>query len=215
MSARDDVLARIRAALADVPADEPAGPVPGVTAAPAAGIGDAAQFVARASEYRANVRRVQNAGAEIAQALGDACQRHNARRLVVPEEFPREWIPDDIEPIQDRADASLSLRALAEADGVLTSCAAAIAETGTVVLDGGPGQGRRALTLVPDLHLCVVPAETVVPDVSAAITALTPDDGGAARPVTLVSGPSATSDIELTRVEGVHGPRRLEIVLAG
>jgi L-lactate dehydrogenase complex protein LldG len=93
---------------------------------------------------------------------------------------------------------------------VLTGCALAIAETGTIVLDGGARSGRRALTLVPDLHLCVVEAGTIVPSVPDAVAALA-QAVAEARPLTLVSGPSATSDIELDRVEGVHGPRRLEV----
>ena len=109
-----------------------------------------------------------------------------------------------------RASASTSLD---EVGAAVTGCALAIAETGTLVFDAGARQGRRALTLVPDLHLCVVEATQVVDGVPAAMRRLAPDLRGERRPVTFVSGPSATSDIELSRVEGVHGPRRLELVV--
>jgi L-lactate dehydrogenase complex protein LldG len=99
-------------------------------------------------------------------------------------------------------------------DGALTGCAVAIAETGTLVLDAGPAQGRRAITLVPDHHVCVVTGEQIVGLVPEALERLA-RTGGATRPVTFVSGPSASSDIELDRVEGVHGPRHLVVVLAG
>jgi L-lactate dehydrogenase complex protein LldG len=109
-------------------------------------------------------------------------------------------------------DSGLDPHELDRLDGALTGCALAIAETGTVVLDGGPGQGRRALTLVPDLHLCVVEEERVVDIVPEAVRKLE-DAVGEGRPLTFVSGPSATSDIELSRVEGVHGPRTLVVIL--
>src|SRR5205807_9292702 len=105
----------------------------------------------------------------------------------------------------------LDAAALATVDGVVTACRLAIAETGTIVLDGCPDQGPRILTLLPDLHVCVVRADQVVADVPDAIDRL----AGTTAPITFISGPSATSDIELERVEGVHGPRRLEVVLAG
>ena len=109
-----------------------------------------------------------------------------------------------------RDDPPLSARELDAIAGVVTGCAAAIAETGTIILDHGPGQGRRALTLMPDFHLVVVRADQVAADLPDAIARLDP-----ARPHTLISGPSATSDIELIRVEGVHGPRNLHILIAG
>ena len=126
----------------------------------------------------------------------------------MPAALPGAWRPDGLELV---VDDGLSPRELDALDGALTGCALAIAETGTIVLDGGELSGRRALTLVPDLHVCVVEAAQVVATVPDAIRALDRARG----PITLVSGPSATSDIELSRVEGVHGPRRLEVVLAG
>jgi L-lactate dehydrogenase complex protein LldG len=108
-------------------------------------------------------------------------------------------------------DPPLSVAAIARADAVVTTCAHAVADTGTVVLAGGPGEGRRVLSLLSDLHVCVVEAARIVPSLDAAFASL----AGVTGPVTLVSGPSATSDIELTRVEGVHGPRRLEVVVVG
>jgi L-lactate dehydrogenase complex protein LldG len=128
------------------------------------------------------------------------------RRVVTPVDVPEDWLrgyqgmvlPDD----------GLTVADLDGADAVLTGCAVAIAETGTIVLDGGAGQGRRALSLVPDHHVCVVAADQVVGTVPAGLRRLTPT-----RPLTFISGPSATSDIELNRVEGVHGPRRLHVLL--
>jgi L-lactate dehydrogenase complex protein LldG len=168
-------------------------------------------FCERVRDYRAGVSR---AGADgVAGAVADIAARHGARRLVVPGGLPVQWRPPELELVQD--DGELTARELEQFDGALTAAGLAIAETGTLVLEGGPDQGRRALTLLPDLHICVVPVARVVSDVPDAAAALGELVRSERRPVTFVSGPSATSDIELRRVEGVHGPRRLEVVVAG
>jgi L-lactate dehydrogenase complex protein LldG len=202
MSARDDVLARVRAALRDVPRDED--PLPAAYEAPPSTTGDVVgRFVERVSDYRATVREARDVAATVEQV----CTEHDARRLGIPRGLPEQWRPVSVEFV---VDDGLGARDLDALDGALTGCALAIAETGTIVLDGGERSGRRALTLVPDLHLCVVGRAQVVASVPDAIRAL----DGARGPFTFVSGPSATSDIELDRVEGVHGPRRLEVLLA-
>jgi L-lactate dehydrogenase complex protein LldG len=200
--ARDVVLARIRAALHSAPpAPEE---VPRDYDVAWRGGDAVAVFAERAAEYRATVTRTE----DVAVAAAAVCARHGARRLGVPPALPGAWRPDGVELVEDDG---LDARALDALDGALTGCAVAIAETGTFVLDGGERSGRRALTLVPDLHLCVVEAAQVVGSVPEAIAAL----AATSSPLTFVAGPSATSDIELSRVEGVHGPRRLEILLAG
>jgi L-lactate dehydrogenase complex protein LldG len=123
-------------------------------------------------------------------------------RVLVPAGLPDGWLP------AATTDTGFDALALDGFDAVVTSCAAAAAQTGTIVLDGSPNQGRRAITLVPDVHVCVVRGEQVVATVPELLARLDPT-----RPLTFVSGPSATSDIELQRVEGVHGPRTLAVVL--
>jgi L-lactate dehydrogenase complex protein LldG len=196
--ARTAILGRIRSALADRPA-APEVPRRYRTRSDADAVG---LFAERAGEYRATVVRAVDAAA----AIGDLAA---GRRLAIPGDLPREWRPADA--VEDHG---LTPHELDELDGALTGCALAIAETGTIVLDGGEGQGRRALTLVPDYHLCVVPVDRIVGLVPEAVERLEPAvrEG---RPLTFISGPSATSDIELNRVEGVHGPRTLHIVVAG
>jgi L-lactate dehydrogenase complex protein LldG len=165
-----------------------------------------ALFCERAGEYRADVRRV----ADVARAVEEVCRTHGVRRLGVPAGLAADWRPAGVELVED---AGLSPRELDALDGVLTGSTLAIAETGTIALTAGPGEGRRALTLVPDLHVCVVGESRIVelvPEAAARLGELVAADR---RPVTLVSGPSATSDIELSRVEGVHGPRTLVVLV--
>ncbi|GAA2059799.1 LUD domain-containing protein [Catenulispora yoronensis] len=207
VSAKDRILASIRSALHDVPKDER----PEDVDVPrdyldSHATGDVVElFVERVEDYRATVTRVppEEVPAEIARILGD----RGVENLVVPPGFPEDWLTG-FTGTRLSDDPPLSAADLDAADGVVTTAAQGIALTGTIVLDAGPGQGRRALSLVPDLHLCVVRAWQVLADVPLAVRALVPH-----RPTTLVSGPSATSDIELDRVEGVHGPRTLEVLL--
>lgn len=218
MSDRELILARIRAALTDVPGDEPAawtGEDPEANYIRERGLttGEARQlFVERCGEYRANVVLCEGSADAISAAVEAACARHAVGTLALPAGFEPSWAPDGVDLRRD--EPALPVEELARLDGVLTGCALAIALTGTVVLDTGPGQGRRALTLVPDLHICVIRTEQIVagvPDAFARLHASVAEG----MPITLISGPSATSDIELQRVEGVHGPRRLEVVVAG
>jgi L-lactate dehydrogenase complex protein LldG len=156
-------------------------------------------FCERVGDYRATVRRV--APARLREALGELAPG----RIGVPPELANGWRPAGA--VEDHG---LTPRELDALDGVVTGCTVAIAETGTLVLSGGRDEGRRALTLVPDLHVCIVHAGQIVETVPEALDALS---ALAERPLTFVSGPSATSDIELKRVEGVHGPRRLVVLV--
>ncbi|MDT0310535.1 LUD domain-containing protein [Streptomyces sp. DSM 44917] len=162
------------------------------------------------ADYRARVHRAGDE-AELAALIGRLLAERGARRVVVPEGLPPRWLAGapGVARVPDAAGASPP--ELDAVDSVVTGCALAIAETGTLVLDGGPAQGRRRITLVPDHHVCVVRVpEQVVESLPQALPRLDPR-----RPLTWISGPSATSDIELSRVEGVHGPRALDVVLLG
>ncbi len=221
MTAREEVLARIRSALGpgagsgSAPDGGPA-PAPDAGAALAAGYrthGDLAPaelldlLAERVADYKAVVRRASQA--ELGDAVGAALTKRGARRVVVPSGLVLPAWPADVEAVEDDGLSATDLDGL---DGVVTGAAVAIAETGTIVLDGSAGQGRRAITLVPDYHLCIVHARQVVQLVPEAIQRLGQHAG---RPLTWISGPSATSDIELSRIEGVHGPRTLEVILVG
>jgi L-lactate dehydrogenase complex protein LldG len=211
--AQNDMLRRIKLALRDVPASEQPDEVPvareyrQVGAAPEAELIE--RFTDRLVDYKARVARVGEA--ELGGAIAAACAARGVRRLIAPADIPESWAPAEVELLRDSG--ALSNEQLDTSDGVLTGCALGIAQTGTIVLDGGPAQGRRVLTLLPDYHLCVIRADQIVELVPEAIARLGPAVREQRRPITLISGPSATSDIELSRVEGVHGPRTLEVLI--
>jgi L-lactate dehydrogenase complex protein LldG len=163
-------------------------------------------FCERVAEYRAEVRRA----ASVAEAVDETCAALGLQRLGIPSGLPVQWRPARPELV---ADTGLTAHELDALDGVLTGCTVAIAETGTIALTAGPREGRRALTLVPDVHVCVVEEPRIVELVPEATALLDELVRRERRPITLVSGPSATSDIELDRVEGVHGPRTLVVVV--
>ncbi|MCH7232852.1 lactate utilization protein C [Glycomyces sp. L485] len=196
MSAKEEILARMRRAL------DGAGPVPVPPREYRRALDEDADVVEmlidRLVDYKAEVHHGVDA---IEAALGDA------KQVVVPADLPTEWRLGRSVFIEDR---NLATEDLDGADAVLTGCAAAVAVSGTIMLDAGAAQGRRAITLVPDHHVIVVRRDQIVGHLAEALPRLHPT-----RPQTWISGPSATSDIELQRVEGVHGPRRLDVVILG
>ena len=201
-SAKADILARVRTALGPSPA---APEIPReyrqAGTLPHDGIVDL--FCERVAEYQATVHRIDAADlATTVRAILTATQR-----VGVPAGFPDLGL-DVI------ADDALTIDELDTLDAVITGSALAIADTGTIILDSGRSSGRRALTLIPDHHVCIVEAATIVPSVPDAVAQLA-EAATEGRPITLISGPSATSDIELDRVEGVHGPRRLDVIVLG
>ena len=221
-TAREEVLGRIRAALAPDGATPESGSSSAATAGLARGYLGAADpwetgisrtellalFTHRVEDYRASLSTAapDELAAVVARLLA------GVRRVVVPEGLDRAWLAEaersGLEVLVDAAGAPVPLAELDSVGAVVTASRLAIAETGTIVLDAGPDQGRRAISLVPDHHICLVRADDVVRGLPAALSRL-----DVSRPLTWISGPSATSDIELSRVEGVHGPRRLDVVL--
>jgi L-lactate dehydrogenase complex protein LldG len=209
MNARDAILARIRKANGGSTGDRP---------------GDHARIrreyrttsslgrpmladllTSRLEHYQVAVRRTTDDG--LPDAIARALAARSARRIVIPRAVPGRWLTTGLEYA---VDDGLSYETLDRADGVLTGCTLAIALTGTIVLRHGPAEGRRALTLIPDYHLCVVRTDQIVETVPEAFRRLSADGP---RLLTTISGPSATADIEMTRVRGVHGPRTLEVLL--
>lgn len=211
---RELILERIRVAVADLPrtADAVADvPVPWAygEATPMPDVVE--RFVERVEDYRAVVDRCT--ATTVAARLSAIVREHNVGSIVVPAGAPQDWAAALAEvAVVRRDDPVLSHAELNEVGAVVTGARVGIAETGTIVLDHGPDQGRRALSLVPDVHLCVIRADQVVSDVPEAVAVLT-SSMAARSPQTWISGPSATSDIELDRVEGVHGPRTLVVLL--
>lgn len=199
-SARTDILAKIRYALADKPEQRPV-PRDYETSRDVGDLLDLAEE--RIADYKATVHR----STDLVRTIGEVLAARGRRRMIAPGDLPDEWRISGIDWIPDSAE--LDIDTMAGSDGVLTGCAVAIAETGTIILDSGAAQGRRALTLLPDYHLCVIRAEQIVGTVPEAIARIRPN-----RPITFISGPSATSDIEFNRVEGVHGPRTLDVIIA-
>jgi L-lactate dehydrogenase complex protein LldG len=213
VSSRERILGRVRRALADVPGGEP-------SYEEAVGRGYLREHGERSIEetvellaenladYRAIVHRTD--AEELPLLIMRLLAARGPQYVLVPPGLPPEWM-SAADPTRFHDRAVSTPHELDKVESVVTGCALAIAETGTIVLDGSPDQGRRRITLVPDHHICVVRVpEQVVSSVPQAMARLDP-----ARPLTWISGPSATSDIELDRVEGVHGPRTLEVILVG
>ncbi|MFB8247066.1 lactate utilization protein C [Streptomyces sp. NPDC055952] len=207
MSSRERILGRVRRALAEQPAEETPIARDYLREHGQRGIAETVELLAaNLADYRAVVHRTDGEG--VAGLIAALLKRRGSASVLVPPGLDAAWLAATGVPrVADRAGSTP--RALDRVDSVVTGCAVAVAETGTIVLDGSPDQGRRRITLVPDHHICVVrvPGQ-VVSSVPQALRRLDP-----VRPLTWISGPSATSDIELDRVEGVHGPRTLEVVL--
>ncbi|GAA2544070.1 MULTISPECIES: LutC/YkgG family protein [Streptomyces] len=213
MSSRERILGRVRRALADVPRDD----TPYERAVARDYLGEHGErtveqtvdlLAENLADYRAIVHRTDAGG--LAGVVAGLLRERGSSSVLVPPGLDEGWLAaTGVTRVADRAESTP--HELDRVDSVITACAVAIAETGTLVLDGSPDQGRRRITLVPDHHICVVRVpDQVVSSVPQALERLDP-----ARPLTWISGPSATSDIELDRVEGVHGPRTLEVVLVG
>jgi L-lactate dehydrogenase complex protein LldG len=159
----------------------------------------------RLRDYDTHV--VETSAASLPQAIASILLEHREKNVIAADGLPAEMLPRDFAFISER---SASLDDLNTCDGIVTTCSVAVAFTGSIVLTHGPGEGARRLSLVPDRHLCVVRADQVVETVPEAFSRIAVH---ATRPITFISGPSATADIEMTRIRGVHGPRFLDVVL--
>jgi L-lactate dehydrogenase complex protein LldG len=206
VNARAEILERIGAALDPRPAS-PAAPT-GYRQEGALGVEERVElFAVRVRDYQADLHHV--AELDVAALVASLCSARGAHRLVVPRGLPDAWRSAELELVYDD---DLSTGELDALDGALTGCTVAVAETGTLVLAAGSTEGRRALTLVPDLHVCVVLEHQIVELLTEALARIAAA-GLERQPLTFISGPSATSDIELSRVEGVHGPRTLVVIV--
>ncbi len=214
-SAKDEILSRVRNALRDVPADELPEHVTIERTYRQRGEETREEivqlFINRLEDYNAGVHRIQEA--EIPASVAHLVEQYALSQLVMPADIPEAWVPSDLPALRDDQTQLTNVQIGESNSAVLTACASAIAQTGTIVLDGGPLQGRRVLSLLPDYAFCVVREDQIVGLVPEAITHLKDAITQRHQPITFISGPSATSDIELSRVVGVHGPRHLDVLL--
>jgi L-lactate dehydrogenase complex protein LldG len=217
---RDEFLRRVRSALHTVPREEQPADVQIPRAYQRHDEASQAEiverFIERTIDYKAMVHHIK--AKELPKRIAQSCAERGVSRLVLPPDLPEAWLSQIASQkgqkrIELLHDDGLSSAELEQSSGVLTGCALAIAQTGTIVLDSGAYQGRRVVTLLPDYHLCVVYTDQIVGIVPEAIARLGDMMQQQQRPLTFISGPSATSDIELNRVEGVHGPRTLEVLV--
>lgn len=208
MSAREAILSAVRSALSGDKAAEVALAYNRAGAMSPAARRD--RFLSRLHDYNVHVLRLPDPSG-IAAAVAGRLAENGSTRYVCPADLPAEWRPQGVEALDDLDSAPLPYAAIEAAPSVVSGCALAIAETGTVALDAGPRQGRRVLSLLPDHHVCIVFERQLVEMVPEALAALKPAIQ-AGQPVTFCSGPSATADIEFDRVVGVHGPRRLDVL---
>ncbi len=202
-SSRDRVLTRISKATSSAISREPTVPR-AYDHASTKNIHDIlALFEERLRDYDTGVFSVRRE--ELAQKAAELLISANRRRIAIPVSLPSQWLAETIEWIPDR---ELSFDALNGVDGVMTAATVGVAVSGSIALQHGPAEGRRILTLLPDYHLCVIDAAQIVETLPGAFARLDP-----AHPVTFFSGPSATADIEMTRIKGVHGPRLLDVLV--
>lgn len=168
-------------------------------------------FIERVTDYKANVQIVNED--QVSQVIAEVCQQKKIQKVVVSESFQDSFKPKNVQLYIDQISNPMAHSELDDMDAVITTSALGVAETGSIALDAGNGQGRRALSLIPDIHICLVRQADIVELIPEAFQQLYEQVANQGSPITLISGPSATSDIELNRVEGVHGPRVLEVLV--